>query len=533
MNVKTAQATLSRLARTTVLAPLVAGMLFAGGAMADTLRVISDADLKTVDPMVTTATLTQVHAALIYDKLFEFDEHGVAHPSLADKVDVSDDKKVYTITLRDKLKFSDGGPITTNDVIASLKRWSTKDQIGVMLAERLKDMSKVDEVTFRIELKEPFDVPAALAGVTGNPAFIMPKRVAAIPATESLTDGTGSGPYMFDLSTWKPGQTRVYAKNPYFVPRNDPSSYLAGKKEAVFDQIEMSYVPDPNTAMAAMLTDQYDIWLAPPMDNAIAMRNDDKFVVENGVWYSTNIRPNFANPPFNNAKAREALTYLIDQKEVGPLVAGDPELWRECYAILTCGSPYGDEAAYSGHRGAPDLDKAKQLLAEAGYDGKPIVILDPTDYAPYHAAALYLAQQLRKIGAQVDLQSMDWSTLTSRRTSKAPVSDGGWNLMISSMDTLGASSPITHLMLAASCDKAWFGWPCDEEIEKLRSAFTSATSNADKKTITHDLQKRASEYLPFVLIGESSSPVVRKADVEGFDADVAVWYFWNVHRKSN
>ncbi|RUW97636.1 ABC transporter substrate-binding protein, partial [Mesorhizobium sp. M2A.F.Ca.ET.037.01.1.1] len=235
---------------------------------------------------------------------------------------------------------------------------------------------------------------------------------------------------------------------------------------------------------------------------------------------------------FNNVKAREALTYLIDQKEVGSLISGS-ELWRECYAILACGSLYGDEAAYSGHRGEPDFDKAKQLLAEAGYDGQPIVILSPTDFAAYHTSTLYLAQQLRRIGAQVDLQSMDWSTLQSRRTSKAPVAEGGWNLMASSMDALGASSPITLLHLAASCDDAWFGWPCDEEIEKLRDAFVSATSDAEKEAVTFDLQKRASEYLPFVLTGETSSPVIRRAEIEGFDADVPVFYFWNVRRKNN
>ncbi|MQW87890.1 ABC transporter substrate-binding protein [Sinorhizobium saheli] len=533
MTTRSNHKTLSCLFRTAALAPLVASALFASAAMADTLRVISDADLKTVDPILTTATLTQVHASLIYDKLFEFDEHGAPRPELADKVTVSDDQRTYTISLRPDLKFSDGSAITTDDVIASLKRWASKDQIGKMLADRLKNMSRIDDVTLQIELSDPFDVPSALAGATGNPAFIMPQRVAALPATESLKDATGSGPYSFDLSAWKPGQTRVYTKNPHYVPRGDAPSYMSGKKEAAFDTIEMAYIPDPNTAMAAMLTDQHDIWLGPPMDSAVAMRSDNKFVVENGVWQQFNIRPNFKNPPFDNVKAREALTYLIDQKELGPLVAGDPELWRECYAILMCGSPYGDEAAYSGHRGAPDYEKAKQLLAEAGYDGKPIVILEPTDYAPYHAAALYLAQQLRKIGANVDLQSMDWSTLTSRRTSKAPVSEGGWNLMMSSMDSSGASSPITHLMLASSCDDAWFGWPCDKQMEDLRAAFLGATSDAEKKKITFDIQKRSSEYLPFIPVGESSSPVVRRAEIENFDADVAVWYFWNVRRKTN
>ncbi|MER9604362.1 ABC transporter substrate-binding protein [Mesorhizobium sp. M0243] len=509
-----------------------AGIFFASTAMADTLRVIADGDLKTVDPIVTTSGTTLVHAYLIYDKLFEFDKDGVAHPQLADKVDTSADKKSYTITLRKGLKFSDGGPITTDDVLQSLKRWASRDQTGQLLAARLKGMTKLDDLTFRIELTQPFDVPAALAGITGNPAFIMPKRVASLPPTDQLTDTTGSGPYQFDYSSWKPGQTRIYTKNPNYIPRTDPPSFFAGKKEASFDKIEMAYVPDANTAMAEMLTGQQDIWAAPPLDNALALRDNPDLVVAKGFLNQGVVVVNHVVPPFDNNKAREALTYLIDQTEISRAAVGDQEFWHTCYAYLTCKGTYGDESAYKGHRGAADLDKAKELLKEAGYDGKPIVILDPTDWSEAHARALYLGQQLRKVGAEVDLQAMDWSTLTSRRTSKAPASEGGWNLFPNIMEGQPASSPLTHLMLASNCDKAWFGWPCDKKIEDLRAAFISAADQNEKKKIASELQARASVYLPFIVTGENTGAVVYRAELEGFNPETAELYFWNIRRKS-
>ncbi|KAA3441955.1 peptide ABC transporter substrate-binding protein [Mesorhizobium sp. SARCC-RB16n] len=519
-------------AKKVMLSSIFAGMFFANTAMADTLRVIADADLKTIDPIVTTSGTTLVHAYLIYDKLFEFDKDGVARPQLADKVDISADTKSYTITLRKGLKFSDGGPITTDDVIQSLKRWASRDQTGQLLAARLKNITKVDDLTFRIELNEPFDVPAALAGVTGNPAFIMPKRVASLPPTDQLTDTTGSGPYQFDYSSWKPGQTRIYTKNPNYVPRNDPPSFFAGKKEATFDTIEMAYVPDANTAMAAMVTGQQDIWTSPPMDNALALKNNPDVVVAKGYFSQGLYVINHVVPPFDNVKAREALTYLIDQNEINRAAVGDQEFWHTCYAYLTCEGKFGDESAYAGHRGAADFDKAKELLKEAGYDGKPIVILDPTDWPEAHVRSLYMAQQLRKAGAQVDLQAMDWSTLTSRRTSKAPASEGGWNLFPNIMEGGPASSPLTHLMLASNCEKAWFGWPCDKKIEDLRAAFISAVDQNEKKKIASELQARASVYLPFVMTGEYTGAVVYRADIEGFNPETAETYFWNVRRKS-
>ncbi|MER8634394.1 ABC transporter substrate-binding protein [Mesorhizobium opportunistum] len=519
-------------AKRIMLSSLFAGIFFASTAMADTLRVIADTDLKTVDPIVTTSGTTLVHAYLIYDKLFEFDKDGIARPQLADKVDTSADKKSYTITLRKGLKFSDGGPITTDDVLQSLKRWASRDQTGQLLAARLKEMTKVDDLTFRVELSQPFDVPAALAGITGNPAFIMPKRVASLPPTDQLTDTTGSGPYKFDYSSWKPGQTRVYTKNPNYIPRNDPPSFFAGKKEATFDKIEMSYVPDANTAMAEMLTGQQDIWPGPPMDNALALKGNPDLVVAKGFFTQGLYVLNHVVPPFDNVKAREALTYLIDQAEINRAAVGDQEFWHTCYAFLTCEGTYGDESAYSGHRGAADFEKAKKLLEEAGYDGKPIVVLDPTDWSEAHARALYMAQQLRKAGAQVDLQAMDWSTLTSRRTSKAPTSEGGWNLFPNIMEGQPASSPLTHLMLASNCDKAWFGWPCDKKIEDLRAAFISAADQNEKKKIARELQARASTYLPFIMTGENTAAVVYRADIEGFNPETAEVYFWNIRRKS-
>ncbi|WP_192384693.1 ABC transporter substrate-binding protein [Mesorhizobium silamurunense] len=514
-----------------LLTAVIASGLSVGAAEADTLRVIG-LSLKTIDPIVTTSGDTQVHGYLIYDKLFEFDSSSTPRPQMADKVDVSSDKKTYTITLRNGLKFSDGTPITTDDVIQSLRRWESRDVTGGLLGSRTKEMVKVDDLTFRIELNERFDVPSALANTEGNVPFIMPKRVASLPPTVQLTDTTGSGPYKFDYSTWKPGQTQVYTKNSFYTSRNDPPSYYWGKKEATFDKIEISDVPDSNTAMAEMQTGKKDIWIWPALDNALALRKDPKLVVSKGYFVQSLFVVNHEVPPFNNIKATEALTYLIDQKELMQISVGDPQFWHTCYAYLTCEGKYGDESAYSGHRGAADYEKAKELLKEAGYDGKPIVIFDQTDSPQMHARALYLAQQLRKIGAQVDLQAMDWGTITSRRTSKAPASEGGWNLFGTYMEVEPASSPFTHLMLAANCDKAWFGWPCDEKLEQLRASFASAVDEKEKKKVTYELQARASAYLPFIMTGEYAIPTVYGADLEGFHPEAAYNYFWNIRRKS-
>ena len=92
-----------------------------------------------------------------------------------------------------------------------------------------------------------------------------------------------------------------------------------------------------------------------------------------------------------------------------------------------CDGPYGSDAG-SNPLMQQNFDKAKQLLQEAGCDGRPVVLMDATDIATNHYAALVTTQLLKKIGLNVELQAMDWSTVVARRANKKPVQEGGWNL---------------------------------------------------------------------------------------------------------
>ena len=147
------------------------------------------------------------------------------------------------------------------------------------------------------------------------------------------------------------------------------------------------------------------------------------------------IRPNHLFPPFNNAKARQALLYLVgDQKDTFAVMVGRPDLEIPCWAVFVCNTPLATTAGVGdwakGNRKA-NLEKAKQLLKESGYDGRPIVMLDPTDQALIHKGVLVVAEGLREIGANVDLQAMVWTSLLARRQVKdAPgTSSQGWNIV--------------------------------------------------------------------------------------------------------
>ena len=100
-----------------------------------------------------------------------------------------------------------------------------------------------------------------------------------------------------------------------------------------------------------------------------------------------------------------------------------------------------------------DLEKAKQLLKEGGYNGETLVLMDPTDIPVLHGASLVTAQLLRDIGVKVEVQAMDWSTLTSRRAEKKSVADGGWNIFHTYTTGADASSPIANIGISGGCEE--------------------------------------------------------------------------------
>jgi peptide/nickel transport system substrate-binding protein len=231
-----------------------------------TLKFIPHADLKIIDPIWTTAYISRNHGYMIYDVLFALDKDLKVQPQMVDTWEVSADNLQYTFTLRDGLKWHDGQPVTSADVVASIKRWGQKDGQGKLLMEFTASLDAVDDKTFRLTAKEPFGlVLDALAKPSSNVPFIMPARVAATSPDEQIQDTIGSGPFKFVKDEWRPGHQVVYERNADYVPRDEAPSFAAGGKRAYVDRVEWLYIPDSATASAALPRGEVDYWeFAPP-----------------------------------------------------------------------------------------------------------------------------------------------------------------------------------------------------------------------------------------------------------------------------
>jgi peptide/nickel transport system substrate-binding protein len=519
---------------TPLAAAVVVVAALATPAQAETvLRVVPHADLKNIDPIWTTAYITRNHGYMVYDTLFALDEALEVRPQMVESWSVSDDRLTWRFTLREGLLWHDGAPVTAADSVASIKRWGARDGMGQKLMDATAELRVVDERTFELELAEPYGlVLESLGKISSNVPFMMPERLAKTDPFAQVPEIIGSGPFRFVKEEWVPGSKVVYVRNDDYVPRDEPPSYAAGGKVAKVDRVEWNYIPDPATAMNALIAGEIDYFELPPHDLLPIMEAAPGVVVENldPLGNQGWVRLNHTLAPFDKPKMRQAVLWMISQGDYLQAVIGNPAYYSTCPAYFGCGTPLESDIG-SEPLMTQDLDKARALVREAGYDGTRVVILQATDIPINNGVALITAQLLREIGVKVELQAMDWSTLTSRRAISDPVDQGGWNLFITWWIGADILNPVNNIGVSGGCrERAWFGWPCDAEIERLRDAFARTTDLAEQKRLADAVQARAFEIVPYANFGQWFNPIAYRDNLEGMIKS-PVPFFWNIEKK--
>ena len=452
---------------------------------------------------------------------------------MVDSESISSDGLTYRFTLRPGLKFQDNTPVTTRDVIASLQHWMSGGSVGGQLKSRLASLTAVDERSFELRLNTRFGlVEFALAGAGAPMAAIMREADANRPAGVQITAPIGSGPFRYVASERVSGQRVVFDRNPDYPARSEPPDGAAGAKIVKVDRVEWDVMPDPTTAANALVRGEVDFWdtVTPDLipflkDHGVIVRRTAS--LPSVVW----VRPNFELPPFDNVKARQALALLFDQTDMMEAVAAGAA-WSTCFSFSVCGSTFGTEIGSEAYR-KPDPARAKQLLAESGYKGEPIVIVGTPQLPIISTVSQIMAQRLRDIGATVDLQMGDWATVYKRvNTPHQPMGHGGWNLV--GTYSLGGTwfNPLTNVALDTSCGPnatASMGMPCDAQGEALRQAVLAAPDDAMRKAAFETFQKHAWDFIPYVPGGQFDVNNAYRKDVSGV-LDGYVINYWNIEK---
>jgi peptide/nickel transport system substrate-binding protein len=515
---------------------LAASLIAAPGASAQksTVTAVMHSGLRTLDPVITTAHITRNHSYMIYDTLLAMDAENKPQPQMA-SWKVSDDGLTYTFTLRDGQKWHDGADVTAEDCVASLQRWAKRDGGGQMLMDYAASVTATDAKTFTLTLKEPFSyVIELLSKPSALPLFVMPKRVADTPADKAITDTIGSGPFKFVSAEYQPGVKVVYEKNADYQPRSEPASATAGGKVVKVDRVEWVTMPDPQTAVNALNAGEIDYIEQVQFDLVPLLKANSELIVDvhNKLGYQTMGRMNWLHAPFDNPKIRRAALLAIGQTDILNAMVGTPEYSKSCTTYYGCGTTLASDVGTEELKPEGNIEAAKALLKEAGYDGKPIVLMHPTDVVTLVSQPVVATNALRKAGFNVDLQPMDWQTLVSRRASQKPPAEGGWNLFFTNWVIQEVWNPISNPMLNGRGTKgAWFGWPDDPAIEKMRVEFVKAKTDDERKAIATKIQAHALTVGNYILLGQYLVPSAWSTKLTNWIYG-PVPVFWNVEKKS-
>ncbi|HWK44728.1 MAG TPA: ABC transporter substrate-binding protein [Stellaceae bacterium] len=512
------------------MAALLAVMIQAGTpAHAETtLTAVLEAEVVTLDPYLTGAYITRTFGYMVFDTLFAPDSQGNFKPQMVGAWTTSDDKLIWRFTLRDGLRFHDGGPVTATDVVASLKRWATRNALGGRLLAATVSLEAADPKTFVLTLREPYGLVIETLGTTLGPGpFIMPERLARTPSTQQITEIIGSGPFVYSRADHRTGDRMRLRRNPDYVSRAEPNDFLAGAKPVKVDAVEIRVLPDGATAAAALQRGEIDYMQYAPFDLIPLLERDPNIRMLNFTgahMFTGHYRMNFTQKPFDDPAIRRVLLGLVDQHEVLQGLALDERFSRSCDSFFICGSPYATEnpAAPRDH----SIEAAHAALAATAYHGEPVVVMVANDLEAPRVASTILADRLQRAGFTVDMQVVDWATLLQRRTQRT-----GWNVYGVHALGLDLQSPLTSSVINFNCqDSPGAGFMCERRLVPLFDAFAHAPTRATQQEIAGQIQAIIYEQALAAPFGQFAQPAAYRANLTELIPS-AIPLFWNVEKK--
>jgi peptide/nickel transport system substrate-binding protein len=490
------------------------------------LRFVPEADLAVLDPIVTTAAITTVHAQMVFDTLYGLDTRFQPHPQMVEGHTVDNDGLAWTMTLRPGLKFHDGEPVRGRDVVASIRRWGARDMYGQEVIARSDEISAPDDRTIRFRLQKPFPaLPAALGKNGAAICAIMPERLAATDPAVQITEMVGSGPYRFLADERLAGARAAYARFEAYVPRpQGQQDRTSGPKIAYFERIEWNVIPDQATAAAALMAGEVD-WLELTSSDLAPMFSRNPHITARLVdeVFSSIIRFNWLQPPFGNAAIRRALLGAIDQRDFMTAAYGtDEAAWEVGAGYFSSNSPMASKVGLEILTSPRDMNKVKADLEAAGYKGERVVVLQATDYQELSQLAEVAADTLKRAGMNVDIQTGDWGTISQRRANRGPLDAGGWSVFVTGLSN--SIDPGGHLGLRANGAKAWFGWPDSPKLEALRQDWFGAADLAAQQQICQQIQRQALQDIPYIPLGEYRMRTAHQSKLTGFAPGAPLFY---------
>ena len=482
-----------------------------------TLRVVSQASIPSLDVAFSGAYVTTAVSSHIYETLFGWDNNIQDQPVMVDSWESSDDSLSWTFNLRDGMVFHDGAPVTADDVRSTYERWLPSwCSLASLMREFQGDDSFVvnDDLSFTINLTEPTgSVVMSVAKPYCSPR-IMPSRIDdGVEATTAVEEWVGSGPYQF--VRWAQGDRVILERFDGYQSRTDPASLYTGEVKAYIDEIVWLEIPDEETKLAGLETGEWDVVDGAGLDFYARVSDNADLTVP---LYKPGHRTNLlipANAPFDETNTRLAFQTGIDVANVMASL-GPSELWTLCPAIFFCGTRWETDAGADEFYNLNDKAAARTMLADSGYDGETLVLLNPTDYSTITPTGFVVKSEMEALGFNVEMPGLDWATVVTRfgnpeSFAVATSWDVHWN----------STSPLEHEAIGSNFPV--FPPPVPR-LHELRKQFAQAITEPDKLRLVDELQVEFYRNVPALYLGVFYSIYPATSALKNFEVKAFPYY---------
>ncbi len=459
----------------------------------------------------------------VYEGLFETDGNGQAQPYLAESCTLSSDSKQYDIKLRKGVKFSDGQEMKAEDVKASVDRWLRKNQAGLIVKDKVESVDIINDYEIRITLNQIYaPILSIMASqVSGQRLYVREKKILDKFGDNIITEYVGTGPY--SIEEYVPGQKAVLVKNENYTPAKGKLSGLTGERIPYLDKITMDFVPEESVRVAGLQSGQYDFIDEVSTDqySTISEYPGIKPVICNDGTISV-IGLNSAKAPFNDKRMRQALAIAIDDAALAQAQIGDKKFWSvEDGSWFKKGNIWHDPEAGKDIYNVHDVDRAKKLVEESGYNGETISIIGDKANMYESNAALVLQNELKAIGVNVSVDLYDEATAVDYLTS------GKWHIRISRWSDM---TPDPQNFQPWTGTGGWItGWndKASHEMDALFEKMAVATDQKARYEIVKEFYAKFWEEVPYIKSFNDVRLYGMNERVNGFKA-YGQPFFWNV-----
>ena len=427
-----------------------------------TLRIGTlGSDAISLDPHMSTTSQDKILFPLIFNGLVRF-KPGTAdlnaiEPDLAESWEVSDDKLVWTFKLRKGVQFHGGyGELTAEDVVFSLTKASDKTTSSAYKEySEIESVEAIDPYTVQITLNE--NVPFFLGVVVNyHGGFILSKKAWKKLGDKAPMHPIGTGPFAF-----------VSYQSKRYVELESNDDYFRGKP--LIDNINYRYMPDEATRELAFDQDEIDLFYGRREARWVKAQEQKKDCTVDvfGLGELRNLHLNTSQKPLDDIRVRKAIAHTMNRDGLVTFIG--PEVCSAANSVVPAGYlGHSDSATVYEH----DLDKAQELLAEAGYPDGLTLKAVITKVESLRLPMMVIQEQLRLAGVNLDLQVVehsafhklirqDQSSMVLYGASRFPVADVYLSQFFLSDSIVGTPTGITNF---SHCTVA------DEEIRKAKTA---------------------------------------------------------------